>query len=218
MKFYIQAAAAAAFLASAIATQAAPILDQTVTPAGHGGGFAALNSGGTATTIEQRFTVGLTGNLTEIDVALAKLNLFGGTYGTGSFDIYAATGGVISGPSLATASFSVASLLDESGSFPPFTDFTFSPFGVTAGEQLAFVFGHSGSAWLVGDVGPSAYGGFSQSTNGNFTCCIAGESLKFQTFVDTAPVTAVPEPLTMSMFAAGLLGAGGLRRRRLVRA
>jgi hypothetical protein len=129
---------------------AAPIVDQSNTLGG-GVVYPAIEDTGLySQTAQQTFTVGLTGELARIDLALGKRSEFGDV-GTGTLAIKTLADVV-----LASLSFNVASLEEEAAEETPnrFTAFDLSAFDIfaSAGEVLKIVLSHDSPGWLTWDT------------------------------------------------------------------
>ncbi len=200
-------ALAAAMLAALVApATATPVLDQSYTastgsPTGitDGSGFQRAMT----------FTVGIGGDLTSVEVAV--------TGGTLSLDILSTSGGVPTETVLATGTFE-----SVSGGFSVFS----TSLSVTAGEVLALepICGDtscSNDLWAASV--PNTYAGGQSflvspaaginSFESEFAATGTSRGEDFQTFVNPS-TTSVPEPLTVSLFGAGLVGIAALGTRR----
>lgn len=208
----------ALFIAAVVVSapvRAAPILDQSADgPAG----FPELVF--SSQQLAQTFTVGLTGQLTRVDVKIRKEEnppLSPGPISPLLLDIRPTASGApqeADSPVLASASIAPATIPTVLG----FVSIDLSPIAVNAGDVLAIALlvspGETGSFRWAG-TSTDAYGG------GRFFARNAappadvfapfGSDLVFRTFVDTA---TVPEPATLTIFGIGLTGLGLLRRRR----
>jgi hypothetical protein len=192
---------------------AAPVLDQYYNSSNGIGSSGYVSPVGVA----QVFTVGLTGELTGVDLALARPVLNPLPSDTVTVELRPTTGGV---PDALDSS--VIALIQVPFSYVPYwtaplgeqTHFDFSPFDlqVTAGEQLAVDVGYSGEPNVIWALGSSnLYSrGSAYSRNGfnrawsQFVPPPSPVSMYFQTYVDTA---AVPEPggIVFSIAIIGLL-------------
>jgi hypothetical protein len=153
----------------------------------------------------QTFTVGLTGTLTEIDVAVSSAHR--GTSAT--LNLLATSGGTPTSILLTSPTVNTAPLVGD------FMVFLFSQ-AVTAGEVLAFEL-VSSAAFQIEMPGssPGTYSGgsdyFLNTVVNNFTA--DNLDAGFQTFVDTN-ISAVPEPSTWAMMILGFAGIGFMTYRR----
>ncbi len=89
--------------------------------------------------------------------------------------------------------------------------FSSSVFGLATGDQ------HACDTRVSPNMGPNACGVFSpDSSQGEFGIgpLAAGQSVTQSYQINIAATVFVPEPLTVSLFGAGLAGAAALRRRR----
>lgn len=160
----------------------------------------------------QSFTVGVTGQLTEIDAELDYPNY--GTNATFTMQLVQLSGGLPTGSVLGT----VSQTLGYGQGFYAF-DFTSQDIFVTNGEQLAYVFTAADfSRWLSssGDsyASGTSYMEFPGATDGSPTSWTAKNyDAYFQTRVDPT-ATPAPEPASLTLLAAGIGGVIMRRRRK----
>jgi hypothetical protein len=180
---------------------ASPILDQSQTLSVAATG---CTSGGGTATCGQSFTVGLTGQLTSIDVYLRVVD------GTLEAGLYTTSGAP---PTLLQSSPMPAFTV------PNFYTFPFS-LNVSTGETLFFgitvdALGE-GVSFAAANSNVYAGGAFGLFSPGG-ALGFGGDDAVFKTFVDTDVQSAVPEPATLSLLGLGL-GGTAVRRWRQRRA
>jgi hypothetical protein len=195
------------------------VLDQSLDPTGR----ITLNAafGGPFQERAQTFTVGLAGQLAQVDVFVERFGtpLPGDTL---ILDIRATTptgapDPSIPGVNLATATVAASAVPGIPGGFTAFT--LSNPIAVTPGEQLAIVL-HSGSntifGWLGTTIPPDPYPGGAEYErvigNHNWGQEVPEGDLGFRTFVDVAQPVPAPGALTLLVTGAGAMLA--YRRRR----
>jgi hypothetical protein len=201
----------AVFLATSAA--AAPVLDQQTTGSSGNGTFIET-SATFFQELAQTFTVGLAGELVQVNVALG---ISGSRTNLGTLTLHLREGdgtNFPSGPDLATVSVA-ASTFPNFSSATPFASFDLSTFDVDVdlGDFLAVVLTHdaSGDVTWEHDAGNADYlggTGIFRNSNGGQALTV---DFRFQTFVEPA---VVPEPGTLTLLSAGLVGIGWVRRRR----
>lgn len=198
------------------AAQAAAQLDQATIP--ETGQIFTIGGGGTALSegyvLAQEFTVGLTGELTRIDLAVFGNN-FDSTDGGYTVSVERTPG-----VALSSAHFDFADLVDpflEDWSQAPSMDLSLANLDVAAGETLRIVlavdpgkYAHFAGWWSDADNVQFSYASGLAYTNGS---PLQNLDFGFRTYVDTS--AAVPEPATwaIAILGFGLAGAE-LRRRR----
>ncbi len=175
------------------------------------------------TAYAQTFTVGVAGNLVEID--LEMFNFFGAATDTITLDVRSILSGfgtstvALGGTNLATVTLPT---LPASGNAFVLEQFNFSgtPIAVNVNDELAFVLHASvGNSYEVGvNNSPSYfprgsdYSGTNAGPSYGLTLGGASESLAFQTLVDTP--AQVPEPGSLALLSLAAASAAGYAWRR----
>lgn len=201
---------------SGISSIARAGLDQAYSPNGGAGQGSFGSAIATGATRAQTFTVGTSGLLTEVDVALWRFN---GTAGDLTVDIRSTSGGVPNA-TLVTRTVPYSSIAAQQPGVltPPWLpiDFSSAPLPVNSGDALAIVLhvdsGNAAYNWFgdtITSVGHDPYaGGAALSFNGTWGPAIPATSgdFGFKTFV------TVPEPGTV-VWMGGTLVLLNRRRR-----
>ena len=213
--FWLALCGASVLISEASRAGAVPILDQNFVlddwPFDGLAGAGHLSS----PLLIQTFTVGLTGSLTSVALPLTNLRVASVV----TLAIYQISGGLPISRPLGTASLEALSLPDDP-SFPftktPLASFHYNSqaISVVAGEQMAMLLSAPAPTFL--DCGASYYGNKGYAGGNLFYDIGSGPisffpySMFFQTYVDTA---AVPEPVSLTLLGAPLLGFLLLHRR-----
>ncbi len=210
---------AAASLALASPSQAAPVLDQSFDAFLAGADSAVSLNANFAHA--QSFTAGIAGQLTSVDLQIRRLD-FNLPASDLTFDILPIAGGFPSGPALGSGTIALADIPDLDFSDGSFVSVDLSAFNifVEVGDVLAIALEHLNAGayvWLSIPVG-NLYANGSQFVSlppGPFDFEQAGGDLGFRSFVDPDATQPVPEPGTLASLAFGLLLFGFARRQRL---
>lgn len=198
---------------------AAPILDQEYNPAVVNSGLG-IGSRDRA----QTFTVGLSGQLTGVELLMER---FSNSIGDLTVEIRSTAGGVpgnSSGAVLATTtvSQSLMSLGTGSGSNATFVaaDLTAAGLFVNAGDVLAIALSGNPSGefgWFGGSdngyAGGSTYWRFPGDPN-NWSAFSLDREQGFRTFVDASEISEVPAPGAIGILGLGLMAVFATSRRR----
>lgn len=212
MRWLLTFSALVALCAASELAKAGPVVDQSFQ-----GPANVAHSFSVGPQEAQVFTVGLAGNLVQIDVNLERPTII--PVGNLFFDIVNASGGVpplANAPVLASGSVPLASI-PASATSDSLTGFSIP---VSVGQQLAIVLTTDefffDPAWLFQDGGtyPNGEAFARHSSPPNSPWFDQSGDFLFQTFVD--PTAATPEPSAIALFGlglAGMLGYGWRRRR-----
>lgn len=116
-----------------------------------------------------------------------------------------------------TGSFAFTSGLETLTNAGTSIDVSAADINLTPGEK--FVIQVSGGSFLSGASFTLYPGGdLIETSNGDLNFTNLGTDMAFETFISPSTTTGVPEPLTLSLFGAGLAGAAAMRRRKAVAA
>ena len=195
---------------------AVPVVDQqNVFTIGQNNGFAAGEEQA------QTFTVGISGQLTSIDIFLrAEIIAFGPVFSTAPLTVRLLP--TIAGAPDNDVSNALGEVIVAGGDLPTvhaFHNVDFSSFNinVTAGDEIAWqIIGNYSAPLRTGDT----YTDGSRYCRGTEISCttpnwlfLSGQDFGFRTYVERDTVEA-PEPAALTILGMGLLGLGFARRRR----
>jgi len=204
--------AAAVMMVAPTAAKADISYNLTVDHCTGGCGTSALNPGATVLLQDQG------GGSVKVTVTLNDGNKFVNT-GAGlqnTFDFNLNGFSSVSGISVATAGFSSAGNTAGSYHFDGFGDFMYS---IVWGSQGGGNASNSNPlVFTVTAVGLTE-GSFAQNSTGGAPSTFFGADVLSGTTGNTGPIgggslTSTPEPASLALFSAGLIGLGGLIRRR----
>lgn len=162
---------------------------------------SGTGTGGTPDFTDESFTLTLTGDTDDIDTSTAPfyyLHNLGGTFSVGAFSADLDPSVTLVGsadPSLELINFFSADVANGLGLHNAALD----------GYDLSF------------SIGPLADDGLTPTFNGGSFALVGGGTLQFTgntSLAFTANVTGAPEPITLSLFGAGVAGIGAMRRRK----
>jgi hypothetical protein len=164
---------------------------------------SGTGTGATPNFTDESFTLTLTGDTDDIDTSAAPfyyLHNLGGTFSVGAFSADLDPSVTLVGsadPSLELINFFSADVANGLGLHN----------AALNGYDLSF------------SIGPLSDDGLTPTLNGGSFALVGGGTLQFTgntslTFTAAVRRADVPEPITLSLFAAGIAGIGAMRRRK----